>query len=171
MRKYLQIIVVLTAFFAVVLVKNLRSEDEERPIILSVPPISPTAIPTHPSSPTPLTQGSTPPPSIPTATLVPQIAKGQYRNGDYTGSVEDAFYGPVQVKAIISGGKITDIQLLQYPNDNRTSISINSQAMPILRDEAIQAQSASIDMVSGASNSSPAFIKSLNSALAQAKQI
>lgn len=93
---------------------------------------------------------------------------GKYKDGEYTGTVADAFYGNIQVKAIISGGKITDVQFLQYPNDRSTSIMINTQAMPMLKQEAITAQSANVDIVSGATDSSNAFIQSLGSALSQA---
>jgi uncharacterized protein with FMN-binding domain len=93
---------------------------------------------------------------------------GSYKNGTYTGSVADAFYGNIQVQATISGGRITDVVFLQYPSDRRTSQMINSQAMPLLKEEAIQAQSAQVSGVSGATASSGAFIQSLQSALQQA---
>jgi uncharacterized protein with FMN-binding domain len=92
----------------------------------------------------------------------------KYKDGQYTGSSEDAFYGFVQVLAVISGGKLTDVQFLQYPNDRSTSIQINSQAIPYLKQEAIQAQSANVNIVSGATDTSQAFIQSLSSALSQA---
>lgn len=92
-----------------------------------------------------------------------------YKDGSYTGSVADAYYGNIQVQAVISGGKITDVIFLQYPNDNRTSQRINSQADPMLTQEAIQVQSAQVDTVSGASASSQAFQQSLADALSQAK--
>lgn len=92
-----------------------------------------------------------------------------YKDGEFTGQVEDAYYGNVQVKAIIQNGKITDVQFLDYPQDRRTSIEVNSQATPILKQEAIQAQSANVDTVSGATATSEAFIKSLQTALAQAQ--
>jgi len=92
-----------------------------------------------------------------------------YKNGSYTGSVADAYYGNVQVKAIIISGKITDVQFLQYPSDRQTSKMINTQAMPYLTQEAIQAQSAQVDGVSGATQTSRAFIESLANALSQAK--
>ena len=91
-----------------------------------------------------------------------------YKDGSYTGSVADAFYGNVQVKAVINGGKITNVQFLQYPSDRSTSVRINSQAMPLLTQEAIQVQSAQVDGVSGATATSQAFIQSLSSALQQA---
>ncbi len=94
--------------------------------------------------------------------------QGRYKDGTYTGSVADAYYGPMQVAVVIQGGKITDVQFLQYPSDRSTSIAINSQAMPYLKAEAIQAQSAQVDIVSGATQSSQAFVQSLSSALSQA---
>lgn len=99
----------------------------------------------------------------------PMQMVGSYKDGSYIGSVQDAFYGNIQVRAVISGGKITDVIFLQFPNDNRTSQYINSQADPMLKQEAIQAQSAQINGVSGASASSQAFQASLADALSQAK--
>jgi len=92
-----------------------------------------------------------------------------YRDGSYTGSVDDAQWGFVQVKAIITNGKITDVKFLQYPNDRERSIYINSIADPQLTSEAIQAQSANVDIVTGATDSSLAFIQSLTDALSQAQ--
>ncbi len=99
----------------------------------------------------------------PTATA-PTTA-GQYKDGAYTGQSANAFYGIVQVKAIIQGGKLTDVQFLSYPSDRRTSQRINSQAMPWLTQEAVQAQSAQVDLISGATLTSQAFVQSLQSAL------
>jgi uncharacterized protein with FMN-binding domain len=104
----------------------------------------------------------------PTTSSTPQ-AQGLYRDGVYTGGVADAFYGNIQVQATIRGGKITDVVFLQYPNDRNRSIDINSQAMPYLKQEAITAQSANVDIVSGATATSQAFIASLGSALSQAR--
>lgn len=92
-----------------------------------------------------------------------------YKDGSYTGSVADAQWGYIQVKAIVQNGKITDVQFLQYPNDRNHSVEINSYADPQLTSEAIQAQSANVDIVTGATDSSEAFIQSLSDALAQAK--
>jgi uncharacterized protein with FMN-binding domain len=92
-----------------------------------------------------------------------------YKDGTYTGSVADAFWGNVQVQAVIQNGKIANVVFLQYPNDRNRSISINSYADPQLVSEAIQAQSANVDIVSGATDSSDAFIQSLTNALSQAQ--
>jgi len=93
---------------------------------------------------------------------------GQYRNGTYTGPSVDVFYGYVQVEAVIQNGQIADVRFLQYPNDRSTSVYINNQAMPLLKQEAIQAQSANINGVSGASATSQGFAQSLGDALSQA---
>ena len=92
-----------------------------------------------------------------------------YKDGSYTGSVADAQWGNIQVRAIIQRGRITDVQFLQYPNDRNHSIDINNYADPQLASEAIQAQSANVDVISGATDSSDAFIQSLTDALSQAK--
>jgi uncharacterized protein with FMN-binding domain len=133
---------------------------------------TPTLIPT--STPAPIQSNHTQP--IPTATPLPPatptsapvVASG-FKDGTYTGDPADAFYGNIQVQATISGGKITNIQFLQAPNDRGTSIEINQQADPILAQEAIQTQSANVDVVSGATDSSQAFVQSLQSALVKAK--
>ena len=91
------------------------------------------------------------------------------KDGTYTGSVTDAFYGNVQVQATISNGRLTEVQFLQYPSDRRQSQEINSVAMPQLVSEAISAQSSQVDAVSGATQTSQAFMQSLSAALAQAK--
>jgi len=92
-----------------------------------------------------------------------------FKDGTYTGNSQDAFYGNIQVKTVISGGKITDVQFLQYPHDATRSLAINTLAMPNLKQEAIQTQKAQVDIVSGATDTSNAFMQSLASALIQAK--
>lgn len=92
-----------------------------------------------------------------------------YKDGTYVGPVVDAFYGNIQVKAIILQGKISDVQFLQHPQDALRSVAINAIAMPNLKQEAIQTQNATVDIVSGATDTSQAFIQSLQSALNQAK--
>lgn len=94
---------------------------------------------------------------------------GQYKNGTYTGQSVNVYYGNVQVQAVIQGGQIADVLFLQYPSDRSTSRSINGQAMPLLKQEAIQAQSANVNGVSGASATSQGFVQSLSDALSQAR--
>jgi uncharacterized protein with FMN-binding domain len=175
MKKYLQIIVVLGIFAALVLVRQIKGGDQ--PIIVGnqnnnlVPSQSNSAQVQTSQSPTPTVSESALTNSSLSQTLAPtaQVQQGIYKNGTYDGSVEDAFYGLLQVQAVITNGKISDVIFLQFPNDNRTSQYINSQADPMLKQEAIQAQSAQVDTVSGASASSGAFKTSLANALAKAR--
>jgi len=107
------------------------------------------------------------PASPPAQTGVPAV--GILTNGVYIGNAVDAYYGTVQVKATVQDGKLASVQFLQYPNERDTSRYINDQAMPLLTQEAIVAQSAQVDGVSGATFTSQAFKESLSSALALAK--
>lgn len=86
-------------------------------------------------------------------------------HGVSIGSVANAFYGNVQVEATIRNGKLIAIQFLQYPKDLIASSEINQQADPLLVQEAIRSQSAHVDTVSGATDTSEAFMQSLTSAL------
>lgn len=122
------------------------------------------------TSPVPAPAGTTPAPvSQPQPMMKKPMHTGLYTDGSYTGSAIDAYYGTVQVKVIVTGNKITDVQFLQYPSDRSTSRYINGQAMPMLTQEAIQAQSANVSGVSGATATSDAFVQSLTGALALAK--
>lgn len=112
---------------------------------------------TAPNSPAPNTRAPT------------QGSASAYKDGTYSGVAANAFYGNVQVQATISNGQLTDVQILQWPNDRSRSIAINRQALPWLAQEAIQAQSASVNIISGATDTSRAFAQSLNSALARAR--
>ncbi len=139
------------------------------------PPPSPPPLPKPKPKPI-IPKSIPPPPPVPPPTLPPPLPPppppklaGLYVDGSYTGDAADAYYGMVQVKAIITNGQLADVQFLQHPNDRRTSQQINDQAMPMLTTEAIQSQSANVDIISGATDTSQAFIDSLGSALAQAK--
>ena len=77
-------------------------------------------------------------------------------------------FGPVQVEITVSGGTITRSEVLQVPWGNGRDQEINSRAVPILNSEAVQSQSAQIDMVSGASFTSNGYATSLQSAIDRA---
>ncbi|SCG47244.1 FMN-binding protein [Micromonospora humi] len=85
--------------------------------------------------------------------------------GTATGSVAQTRWGPVQVKITVSAGKITDVAAVQVPDGNRRDQEINDYAVPILRQEALAAQSAEIDSVSGATVTSDGYRESLQSAI------
>jgi uncharacterized protein with FMN-binding domain len=85
-----------------------------------------------------------------------------------TGDTAQTQWGPVQVQITVSGGKITDVTPVQYPNGNGRDQEINSYALPVLAKEALAAQSANIDHVSGATVTSDGYVQSLQSAIDQA---
>ncbi|MBS42717.1 MAG: FMN-binding protein [Nocardioides sp.] len=88
--------------------------------------------------------------------------------GTVTGAAVDTRYGPVQVEVTTDdSGSITDVQVVQYPANDHKDIEINSYALPVLIQETIDAQSADIDMVSGATYTSQGYIGSLQDALDQ----
>lgn len=106
--------------------------------------------------------------SLVTPASMKVAAGGRYADGAYTGPVVDAYYGYIQIQAIVQGGRLAGIKVLRYPNDRMTSIFINRQALPMLRDEVVTAQSAHVDIISGATLTSEAFIRSIGGALRQA---
>lgn len=77
-------------------------------------------------------------------------------------------WGPVQVQVTLDSGRITDVTVLQYPDGNSTDQQIAAYSLPVLVQETLDAQSADIDMVSGATYTSTGYQQSLQSALDQA---
>jgi Uncharacterized protein conserved in bacteria len=84
-----------------------------------------------------------------------------------TGKAVDTRYGPVQVKVTFEGTKITAVDAVQYPTESGRDQEINSQAIPMLQQEAMASQSAKIDTISGATYTSEGYIQSLQSAIDQ----
>lgn len=91
------------------------------------------------------------------------------KDGTFTGQSVDTRYGPVQVRVTVSGGKITQVDVPTYPTESFRDQEINQQAVPQLVSETLSAQSAKIDMVSGATFTSDGYEQSLQSALDQAR--
>jgi uncharacterized protein with FMN-binding domain len=81
------------------------------------------------------------------------------------GPIVDTRYGAVQVEITVANGQLTAVRALQLPDQDRRSASISSRAEPILRSEALSAQSAAIDGVSGATYTSDGYEQSLQAAL------
>ena len=92
---------------------------------------------------------------------------GQSRSGTetVTGPAESNRWGNVQVEITVDNGEITDVSLVQRPGSHRRSVEINDYAVPILVQETLTAQSAQIDMVSGATDTSEGYVASLQGAL------
>ncbi|MFC8360974.1 FMN-binding protein [Streptomyces griseorubiginosus] len=82
-----------------------------------------------------------------------------------TGDTIQTRWGPVQVRITVKDGRLTEVTAVSYPSDNPRDQEINSYALPRLRSEALQAQSANIDTVSGATYTSEGYRQSLQSAL------
>lgn len=80
------------------------------------------------------------------------------------GSTVETEFGPYQVQVVFTGNTITDVQLITEPDD-RHSQRIAEEAAPTLRQEVLQAQSAHIDTVSGATTTSAAYGQSLQAAI------
>jgi uncharacterized protein with FMN-binding domain len=103
------------------------------------------------------------------ATSTPAPASGgSAKSGTFTGQSIFNGYGNVQVQITVANGKVTDVQALQLPTDRAYSAQISQYVAPILRSEALQAQSAQISLISGATFTSEAYAQSLQSALQQA---
>lgn len=145
MKKYIIAGVLVIAFVAYLVFANKSAAP-----VATLPTTTPTS-----TGPTPTTTSS-------------GSGTGQYKDGTYTGSVADAFYGSLQVAVTIKGGAITNVTFPQAPSDGH-SAQVSSQALPILAQEAITAQSGNVNVVSGATQDSQAFQQSMASALAQAK--
>ncbi|MET8453324.1 FMN-binding protein [Streptomyces sp. NPDC005209] len=82
-----------------------------------------------------------------------------------TGDAVQTRWGPVRVRVTIEDGRFTDVTAVDYPRDNPRDQEINGYALPALRREALSAQSADIDVVSGATYTSTGYRQSLQSAL------
>ena len=91
-----------------------------------------------------------------------------YKDGTYTGAVTRTNKGEFQVSVVVQGGKIANVNVLLQP-DEEFSQSINKTALPKYVEEAIDAQSSDIALVSGASETFKGFKGSLQDALNKAK--
>lgn len=89
-------------------------------------------------------------------------------SGQLTGQAVQIPFGTVQVQVTMANGVITDVQAIQLPNDRGHSAEVSAYAGPMLRSEALAAQSAQIDSISGATYTSSGYQQSLQSALDQA---
>jgi uncharacterized protein with FMN-binding domain len=107
----------------------------------------------------------------PAATASPRATArpGAAPAGSYDGPVVQTQFGPVQVRVTIAGGKISDVQALQLPFDRRRSAQISQYVEPILRSSVLSAQSTNVDIISGATYTSYAYLQSLQAALDAAR--
>ena len=151
-------IAVVATVIAIALMASFKTPD-----VTNTHPARPVAIGAPPPTPTDTGGGATPTPS---ASSTP--AASGYRDGSYDGQDFPNQFGDVQVRVIIKDGKIADVQALTLPSDRERSALISEQAGPLLHDEVIQAQSAQIDTLGGATFTSESYAQSVQSALDQA---
>ena len=130
--------------------------------LTSAPPPASTTVPTVPAP-------ATVPGASPAATAPATTATTTGGVRQIVGDPEDNPYGTVQIRLTVSGGKITDVATLQSPSDRGRSAEIAREALPLLRQEVLKAQSAQIDVVSGASYDSQGYAQSVQSALDKAR--
>jgi uncharacterized protein with FMN-binding domain len=105
--------------------------------------------------------------ALPGVSAVPSAPGNRTRAGErvMTGPAVPTMFGPVQVRVDLIGAHISDVQAVQLPSDFALSQQISAAAGPILRQEALMAQSAKIDTVSGATYTSQGYRQSLQAAL------
>jgi len=119
----------------------------------------------HPHTPAVQSATATTGTATTTATATATPAKPTSGARTATGDAVDTQYGPAQVRVTVKGGKITDIEAVELQSNDPHSQQISSSAAPILKQEALDKQSADIDAVSGASFTSASYKQSLQSAL------
>lgn len=96
-------------------------------------------------------------------------ADGSVADGSVVaGPAVDTRWGPVQVQVTVSGGRITGVEVVEYPTENGKDRQINARALPVLVQETLDAQGADVDMVSGATVTSEGYVESLQAALDEA---
>jgi uncharacterized protein with FMN-binding domain len=131
----------------------------------AVPAAEPATTPLT-ASPTPSAAGGA---SSPTTSRSPSASPSASSSSTaaktYTGATASTRWGDVQVAITVINGRITGVQVPVYPTENGRDQEINAYALPILRQETVDAQSADIDTVSGATVTSDGYLQSLQSAL------
>lgn len=108
------------------------------------------------------------PPAAGTSSGTTTTTTTKGKNGTFTGQSADTPYGPVQVKITVTGGKFSDVNATVLPHGSSYDEQVDQYAVPVLAKEAVSAQSAKIQMVSGATYTSTGYLQSLQSALDQA---
>ena len=164
------VVVIVATALGLVLLFSFKTPDQSPPRFAAVPP-------SLGASPTPQSStgvaASTPQPSSGSSGVIGRasaVPKSTANSGPatVTGDDEQNQFGDVQVQVTFAGGRITDVKALQMPYDRARSAFISQTVAPYLRDEALQAQSARIDLISGATYTSISYAQSLQSAIDKA---
>jgi uncharacterized protein with FMN-binding domain len=122
-------------------------------IVANTPTIAPTIAPT----------------TVPTQSAPVLETNGSYVDGVYSGdAIRTDRWGYTEVRAVIEDGMLVNVEIVNYPTGKRRSAQISQSAFPALISEAISNQSADVDIVTRATDTSVAFIRSLDTALQDA---
>jgi uncharacterized protein with FMN-binding domain len=151
-----RVVIVMTALTAIVVGLSLRASAQGQTTPVAATPAK--VVGTAPRS-------ATPTPSDPPTKSSSPTKAAKPRHLTVNGAVIDTMYGPVQVQVSVRGSRIVSANAINYPQGGGRDQEINSQAIPQLDQEAMQAQSARIDTVSGATYTSDGYRRSLQSAL------
>jgi uncharacterized protein with FMN-binding domain len=157
-------VTLLATVVVLLLLVSFRTPPSTSLATLPLVPASPASSPQATSAPS-----TTPSGAPPSGSGSPTPTPGGLKNGTFTGQDFPNFYGDVQVKLVVSGGRITDVVALKYPTDRPQSAYISSVAVPLLHDEVLKAQSVQIDVISGATFTSDSYAQSVQSALGLAR--
>ncbi len=106
-----------------------------------------------------------PSPTVRVALPSPPAARRAYHSGVATGAVARTDYGAVQVRVTVTHGRIVNVAAMRLPHGNQMDVQLSKPAARVLESRVISAQSANVDMVSGATYTSEGYLSSLQSAL------
>ncbi len=106
-----------------------------------------------------------PSPTVRVALPSPPAARRAYHSGVATGAVARTDYGAVQVRVTVTHGRIVNVAALRLPHGNQMDVQLSKPAARVLESRVISAQSANVDMVSGATYTSQGYLRSVQSAL------
>lgn len=161
-------IALVTTALALILLLSFKTPDPVTSLGMATDGAAAISGPTASPTPTTGTSGTTSDSagSAPTATASPAPTAATAAT-TVTGSTVPTRFGDVAVQITVDGGRMIDIRAVALPTRGRSG-EISDYVTPILASEALQAQSASIDIVSGATYTSIAYAESLQSALDQA---
>jgi uncharacterized protein with FMN-binding domain len=152
---------VVATVVGVIWLVTFRVTPHARPVAAAPPPSPAPATSETPSS-------APAAPAAPAATAMPTPAPtNRPANGSFTGALVPTRFGDVQVRIVVTSGRVTDVVAVQMPSDRARSAEITQYVTPVLRSEVIRAQNAQIDVISGATFTSEAYAESVNDAMRQ----
>ena len=100
----------------------------------------------------------------------PRCPPGGGRARTATGPAMTTPFSVIQVRATVTGTRLTCVETVALSGDGPYTEALNARAEPILREEALRAGGADIDVVSGATSTSRIWIDSLRGAIAEARR-